>query len=39
LKNKRAVVVPWSMHPVIQLYQLFPGIVEFGMKRRLKNRT
>jgi short-subunit dehydrogenase len=39
LKNKREVVVPWSMHPVIKLYQLFPGIVEFGMKRSLKNRT
>jgi hypothetical protein len=30
--------VPWSMHPVIKLYQLFPGIVEFGMKRSLKNK-
>ena len=38
LKNKREVVVPWSMHPVIKLYQLFPGIVEFGMKRSLKNK-
>jgi hypothetical protein len=33
------VVVPWFMHPVIKLYQLFPGLVEFGMKSRLKNKT
>jgi short-subunit dehydrogenase len=39
LKNKREVVVPWFMHPVIKLYQLFPGLVEFGMKRSLKNKT
>lgn len=39
LKNKREVVVPWFMHPVIKLYQLFPGVVEFGMKLRLKNET
>jgi short-subunit dehydrogenase len=39
LKNKREVVVPWFMHPVIKLYQLFPGLVEFGMKSRLKNKT
>ncbi len=39
LKNKREVVVPWFMHPVIKLYQLFPGVVEFGMKLRLKNKT
>ena len=25
LKHKREVVVPWTMHPVIKIYQLFPG--------------
>ena len=30
-KQKREVVVPWTMHPVIKLYQLFPGLVEWGM--------
>ena len=39
LKNKREVVVPWFMHPVIKLYQLLPGVVEFGMTRRLKSKT
>jgi short-subunit dehydrogenase len=38
LKNKREVVVPWFMHPVIKLYQIFPWIVEWGMKRTLKNK-
>jgi short-subunit dehydrogenase len=32
LKQKREVVVPWTMHPVIKIYQLFPGIVEWSMK-------
>jgi len=33
LKGKREVVVPWTMHLAIKLYQLFPGVVEAGMKR------
>jgi short-subunit dehydrogenase len=33
LKNKREVIVPWTMIPVIKLYQLFPGIVEWAMMR------
>ncbi len=33
LKQKREVVVPWTMHPVIKLYQLFPGLVEWSMKK------
>jgi short-subunit dehydrogenase len=33
LKQKREVVVPWTMHPVIKLYQLFPGVVEWGMRK------
>jgi short-subunit dehydrogenase len=28
LKQKREVVVPWTMHPAIKVYQLFPGLVE-----------
>ena len=31
LKQKREVVVPWTMHPVIKIYQLFPGLVEWSM--------
>lgn len=38
LKAKREVVVPWFMHPVIKLYQLFPGLVEFGMRQNLRNK-
>ncbi len=33
LKKKREVVVPGTMHPVIKLYQLFPGLVEAAMTR------
>lgn len=36
-KQKREVVVPWTMHPVIKLYQLFPRLVERGMVK-LVNR-
>ena len=35
LKRKREVVVPWTMRPVIKLYQLFPGLVERGMSKML----
>jgi short-subunit dehydrogenase len=38
LKQKREVVVPWTMHPVIKLYQLFPGIVEWAMVRMARER-
>jgi len=38
LKNKREVVVPWYMHPVIKIYQLFPGVVESSMTRMLRTR-
>jgi short-subunit dehydrogenase len=38
LKGNREVVVPWFMHPVIKLYQLFPGVVEWGMKRGLRGK-
>jgi short-subunit dehydrogenase len=33
LKRKREVVVPWTMHVPIKVYQLFPGIVERVMAR------
>jgi short-subunit dehydrogenase len=36
-KRKREVVVPWTMIPVIKLYQLFPGVVEWGMARAIPN--
>jgi short-subunit dehydrogenase len=38
LKRKREVVVPWTMQPVIKLYQLFPGLVEWGMSRMVTRR-
>jgi short-subunit dehydrogenase len=38
LRGKREVVVPWFMHPFITLYQLFPGVVEWGMTRTLSQR-
>jgi short-subunit dehydrogenase len=34
-KGKREVVVPWTMIPVIKLYQLFPGLVEWGTSRAM----
>jgi uncharacterized protein len=37
LAGKREVIVPWMMHPVVKLYQLFPGLVEWGMRRMVKN--
>jgi short-subunit dehydrogenase len=35
-QGKREVVVPWTMIPVIKLYQLFPGLVEWGMGKAMK---
>ena len=37
LKGKREVVVPWTMVPVIKLYQLFPGLVEWAMEKAMRN--
>lgn len=37
LKNKREVIVPWTMHPVVKLYQLFPGLVEWSMMRMARS--
>jgi short-subunit dehydrogenase len=36
-KQKREVIVPWTLHPVIKLYQLFPAVVEWGMAKRIGN--
>jgi short-subunit dehydrogenase len=35
-RNKREVIVPWTMHPVVKIYQLFPGLVEWAMLRMAK---
>ena len=34
-KGKREVIVPWTMIPVVKLYQMFPGLVEWGMTRAM----
>jgi short-subunit dehydrogenase len=31
--QKREVIVPWTMHPVVKIYQLFPGLVEWAMAK------
>ncbi len=36
LKRKREVIVPWHMHLVVKLYQIFPGLVEWGMSGMAK---
>ena len=36
-QKKREVIVPWTMIPVIKLYQLFPGFVEWGMGKAMRN--
>lgn len=36
LKQKREVIVPWTMHVPVKIYQLFPGLVEWGMTRMAK---
>ena len=33
LKRKREVIVPWTMHLPVKLYQLFPAVVEMAMGR------
>lgn len=35
-QGKREVIVPWTMIPVIKLYQLLPGLVEWSMGRMMK---
>jgi short-subunit dehydrogenase len=36
VKGKREVIVPWTMHIPVKLYQLFPGLVEWAMARMAK---
>jgi short-subunit dehydrogenase len=36
-QGKHEVVVPWTMIPVIKLYQLFPGLVEWAMEKAMRN--
>ena len=33
LKRKREVIVPWTMHLPVKLYQMFPAVVEWAMGR------
>jgi short-subunit dehydrogenase len=33
--GKREVIVPWTMIPVIKLYQFFPALVEWGMEKAM----
>ena len=37
-RGKREVVVPWTMHPAIKLYQLFPRLVEWAIARSVRQR-
>lgn len=36
LKGKREVIVPWTMHLPVKLYQLFPSAVDWAMARMAK---
>lgn len=36
IKQKREVIVPWMMHVPVKLYQLFPGLVEWSMRKMVK---
>ena len=36
LKQKREVIVPWTMHVPVKLYQLFPALVEWSMGKMAK---
>jgi len=36
LKGKQEVIVPWTMHLPVKLYQLLPKVVEWGMGKRVK---
>ena len=37
LRNKREIVVPWTMIPAMKIYQLLPGVVEWTMTRMARN--
>jgi uncharacterized protein len=36
LKRRREVIVPWTMHVPVKLYQLLPGLVEWAMGGMVK---
>ena len=36
VKGKREVIVPWTMHIPVKIYQLFPALVEWAMERMAK---
>ena len=38
LRGKREVIVPWTMHGAIKMYQLFPWLVEWAMVRLVRKR-
>jgi len=38
-KQSREVVVPWTMHLPIKIYQLFPAVVEWAMTRMVRSRN
>lgn len=38
VKKSREVIVPWTMHPVVKIYQLFPALVEWSMIRMTRKR-
>jgi short-subunit dehydrogenase len=37
-KQKREVIVPWTMHLAVKLYQMFPGVLEWAMGRNVRQR-
>jgi short-subunit dehydrogenase len=36
LKGKREVIVPWTMHLAVKVYQLSPGLLEWAMKKTVR---
>jgi short-subunit dehydrogenase len=36
LKGKREVIVPWTMHLPVKVFQLFPGVIEWAMGKMAK---
>lgn len=36
MKQKREVIVPWTMHFPVKMYQMFPSLVEWGMGKMAK---
>jgi short-subunit dehydrogenase len=34
--RKREVIVPWTMIPMVKLYQFLPGLVEWVMGKMMK---